>query len=171
MRPAAQRQSLDDAWVYGLMRQESRFVTNAKSSAGASGLMQLMPATAKWVANKIGLKDYHHGRVNDTETNLLLGTTYMRMVMESLDNHPVLASAAYNAGPGRARKWRADRPLEGAVYAETIPFTETRDYVKKVMSNAVYYSALFEGQPQSIKTRLGTIAARSGGDVKVEELP
>ncbi len=171
VRPAAQRQSLDDAWVYGLMRQESRFVTNAKSSAGASGLMQLMPATAKWVANKIGLKDYHHGRVNDTETNLLLGTTYMRMVMESLDNHPVLASAAYNAGPGRARKWRADRPLEGAVYAETIPFTETRDYVKKVMSNAVYYSALFEGQPQSIKTRLGTIAARSGGDVKVEELP
>ena len=171
VRPAAQRQSLDDAWVYGLMRQESRFVTNAKSSAGASGLMQLMPATAKWVANKIGLKDYHQGRVNDTETNLLLGTTYMRMVMESLDNHPVLASAAYNAGPGRARKWRAERPLEGAIYAETIPFTETRDYVKKVMSNAVYYSALFEGQPQSIKNRLGTIAPRAGGDVKVEELP
>jgi Soluble lytic murein transglycosylase and related regulatory proteins (some contain LysM/invasin domains) len=86
--------------------------------------MQLMPATAKWVAKKIGLRDYHHGRVNDTETNLLLGTSYMRMVMESLDNHPVLASAAYNAGPGRARRWRAERPLEGAVYAETIPFTK-----------------------------------------------
>ena len=171
VRPAARRQSLDDAWVYGLMRQESRFVTNAKSSAGASGLMQLMPATAKWVANKIGLRDYHHGRVNDTETNLLLGTSYMRMVMESLDNHPVLASAAYNAGPGRARRWRAERPLEGAIYAETIPFTETRDYVKKVMSNAVYYSALFEGQPQSIKTRLGTVAPRVNGDAKAEELP
>ena len=171
VRPAARRQSLDDAWVYGLMRQESRFVTNAKSSAGASGLMQLMPATAKWVANKIGLRDYHHGRVNDTETNLLLGTSYMRMVMESLDNHPVLASAAYNAGPGRARKWRAERPLEGAIYAETIPFTETRDYVKKVMSNAVYYSALFEGQPQSLKNRLGTIAPRVNGEVKAEELP
>ena len=142
VRPAAKSQSLDDAWVYGLMRQESRFVTNAKSSAGASGLMQLMPATAKWVARKIGLKDFHQGQVNDTETNLLLGTTYMRMVMESLDNHPVLASAAYNAGTGRARKWRADRPLEGAIYAETIPFNETRDYVKKVMSNSVYYSCL-----------------------------
>ncbi|MBL0167673.1 MAG: lytic transglycosylase domain-containing protein [Propionivibrio sp.] len=171
VRPAAKSQSLDDAWVYGLMRQESRFVTNAKSSAGASGLMQLMPATAKWVARKIGLKDFHQGQVNDTDTNLLLGTTYMRLVMESLDNHPVLASAAYNAGPGRARKWRADRPLEGAIYAETIPFNETRDYVKKVMSNSVYYSALFDGKPQSIKSRLGVIGPRSSVDPKAEELP
>jgi soluble lytic murein transglycosylase len=171
VRPAAKNQSLDDAWVYGLMRQESRFITNAKSTVGASGLMQLMPATAKWVANKIGLKGFHQGQVNDTETNVLLGTTYMRLVMESLDNHPVLASAAYNAGPGRAKKWRADRPLEGAVYAETIPFNETRDYVKKVMSNSVYYSALFDGKPQSLKSRLGIIGPRTTLDPKGEELP
>ncbi|MFZ4535192.1 transglycosylase SLT domain-containing protein [Propionivibrio sp.] len=171
VRPAARSQSLDDAWVYGLMRQESRFVTNAKSTVGASGLMQLMPATAKWVANKIGLKGFHQGQVNDTDINVLLGTTYMRLVMESLDNHPVLASAAYNAGPGRARKWRGDRPLEGAVYAETIPFNETRDYVKKVMSNSVYYSALFDGKPQSIKSRLGVIGPRATVDPKGEELP
>ena len=170
IRPAARTQMLDDAWVYGLMRQESRFVTSARSSVGASGLMQLMPATARWVANKIGLKNFRPSEVNDTATNVLLGTSYMRMVMESLDNHPVLASAAYNAGPGRARKWQADRPLEGAVYAETIPFNETRDYVKKVMSNSVYYSALFNGQPQSIKNRLGTIGPR-GSDAKAEELP
>ena len=169
VRPAAQNQSLDDAWVYGLMRQESRFITNAKSNVGASGLMQLMPATAKWVAKKIGLRDFSHGRVNDTETNVLLGTSYMRMVMESLDNSPVLASAGYNAGPGRARKWMAERPLEGAVYAETIPFNETRDYVKKVMSNAVYYSALFYGQPQSLKERLGIIGPRA--TPKAEDLP
>ena len=171
VRPVAREQSLDDAWVYGLMRQESRFITNAKSNVGASGLMQLMPATAKWVANKIGLKDFHQGKVNDTDVNVLLGTSYMRMVLESLDNHPVLASAAYNAGPGRARKWRADRPLEGAIYAESIPFTETRDYVKKVMSNAVYYSALFNGKPQSLKSRLGTIGPNSKADPKAEELP
>lgn len=171
IRLVAKNQSLDDAWVYGLMRQESRFVSNAKSTVGASGLMQLMPATAKWVAKKIGLKDYKHSNVNDTETNLLLGTTYMRLVLESLDNHPVLASAAYNAGPGRARRWRADRPLEGAIYAETIPFSETRDYVKKVMSNSVYYSALFGGKPQSLKARLGMIAPRSGNQLKGEELP
>ncbi|MBL8374456.1 lytic transglycosylase domain-containing protein [Accumulibacter sp.] len=171
VRPAAQNQALDDAWVYGLMRQESRFITSAKSPVGASGLMQLMPATAKWVANKIGLKDFHQGRVNDTETNLLLGTTYMRLVLESLDNHPVLASAAYNAGPGRARRWRADRPLEGAVYAETIPFNETRDYVKKVMNNSLYYAALFDGKPQTLKSRLGVIAPRTGGEAKGEDLP
>ncbi len=171
VRPAAQNQSLDDAWVYGLMRQESRFITNAKSHVGASGLMQLMPATAKWVAKKIGLRDYSHSRVNDTEINVLLGTSYMRLVMENLDNHPVLASAAYNAGPGRAKKWRAAIPLEGAIYAETIPFSETRDYVKKVMSNAVYYTALFTGKPDSLKTRLGTIGARTSDAMKDADLP
>ena len=171
VRAAARNQTLDDAWVYGLMRQESRFVTNAKSSAGASGLMQLMPATARWVAKKIGLSDYHPGRVNDTETNLLLGTSYMRLVMENLDNHPLLASAAYNAGPGRAKRWRAERPLEGAIYAETIPFSETRDYVKKVMSNAVYYSTLFNGKPDSLKARLGTVEPPSVEPMKDVDLP
>ena len=161
VRAAAQNQMLDDAWVYGLMRQESRFVTDARSTAGASGLMQLMPATARWVAKKIGLTDYRHDMVNDTETNLLLGTSYMRMVLEDLDKHPVLASAAYNAGPGRARRWRAEQPLEGAIYAESIPFSETRDYVKKVMSNTVYYAVLFGSAPKTLKDRLGIIGPRA----------
>ncbi len=162
--------ALDDGWVYGLMRQESRFVMDARSSVGAKGLMQLMPATARWVARKIGLSDYHPSRVTEMDTNVTLGTHYLKMVLESLDNQPVLASAAYNAGPGRARKWRADRPLEGAIYAETIPFNETRDYVKKVMSNAVYYATLFEDKPQSLKARLGVVRAR-GGDTDGTALP
>jgi soluble lytic murein transglycosylase len=153
------------------MRQESRFVMNAKSSVGAKGLMQLMPATAKWVAQKIHLSGFHPARVTEMDTNVTLGTHYMKMVLDSLDNHPVLASAAYNAGPGRARKWRAERPLEGAIYAETIPFAETRDYVKKVMSNAVYYNTLFEGKPQSLKATLGVIGARGQGENGVEQLP
>ena len=161
VRPAAQGQMLDDAWVYGLMRQESRFVTDARSSAGASGLMQLMPATARWVAKKIGLTDYSPDMVTDTDTNLLLGTSYMRMVLEDLDNHPVLASAAYNAGPRRARRWRAAAPLEGAIYAETIPFSETRDYVKKVMSNTAYYALLFGQSAQTLTQRLGTVGPRT----------
>jgi len=126
---------------------------------------------ARWVAKKIGLTNFQQSQVNDLQTNVLLGTSYMRLVLESLDNHPVLASAAYNAGPGRAQRWRADRPLEGAVYAETIPFSETRDYVKKVMSNSVYYSSLFNGAPQSLKTRLGVVGARGAGPAKGEELP
>lgn len=171
IRPAARQQALDDAWVYGLMRQESRFIGNARSSVGASGLMQLMPATAKWVARKIGLRDYNPSQVNDTDTNVLLGTSYMRMVMDDLDQHPVLASAAYNAGPGRARRWRAERPLEGAIYAETIPFSETRDYVKKVMSNAVYYSIYFNNRPDSLKNRLGTVAPAVPGGTRAADLP
>lgn len=173
VEPKARQLQLDHAWVYGLMRQESRFITNAKSVVGARGLMQLMPKTARWVAKKIGMHDFHPGRTNDTEVNVTLGTHYLKMVLDELDSHPVLASAAYNAGPGRARKWRdAARPLEGAIYAETIPFNETRDYVKKVMSNAVYYSALFDGQPQSLKRRLGFIAPKNGNDTpKIEDLP
>ena len=171
VRPKADELALNNGWVYGLMRQESRFIMNAKSSVGAKGLMQLMPATAKWVAKKINLSNFHPARVTEMDTNVTLGTNYMKMVLESLDNHPVLASAAYNAGPGRARKWRAERPLEGAIYAETIPFSETRDYVKKVMSNAVYYNTLFEGKPQSLKGVLGVVRARGQGETGVEQLP
>ena len=81
----------------------------------------------------------------------------------------MLASAAYNAGPGRARQWRGDKPMEGAIYAETIPFNETRDYVKKVMSNATYYASSFGQQLKSLKERLGTIVPRSPGEPPLEE--
>lgn len=172
VEPQARQMEMDSGWVYALMRQESRFVMNAHSGAGAKGLMQLMPKTAQWVAKKIKFRDYHQTRIAELETNLKLGTNYLRLVLASLDNHPVLASAAYNAGPGRARRWRAEVPLEGAIYAETIPFNETRDYVKKVMSNAVYYSALFEDKPQSLKSRLGTIGARGKAGAQIDlDLP
>jgi len=158
---------LDEAWVYGLMRQESRFVTRAKSNVGAAGLMQVMPATARWIAKKLHMVDYRKDLIHQLDVNLKLGTFYMKNVLDSLDESPVLASAAYNAGPGRARHWRADRALEGAIYAETIPFDETRDYVKKVMSNTVFYSKLFGQQPQTLKQRLGTIAAKSPENMKL----
>ena len=160
MKDYVRQQGLDEAWVYGLIRQESRFIASAKSSAGATGLMQLMPATARWVAKKIGLKDYRWMRAGEVQTNINLGTWYLRHVLDTLDNHPVLASAAYNAGPSRARGWRADAPMEAAVYAETIPFNETRDYVKKVMSNAGYYSQQFGHTLLSLKDRIGVIFPR-----------
>ena len=153
---------LDMDWVYGLIRQESRFVQVARSSVGAAGLMQLMPSTASYVAKRIGMTDFRGDGVADIETNLTLGTSYLRMVLDDLDDLPVLATAGYNAGPGRPRAWRATltRPVEGAIFAETIPFNETRDYVKKVMSNAVYYAVLITGAPQSLKTRMGFVAPR-----------
>jgi len=165
----ARSAGLEPTWVYGLIRQESRFIEDIRSSAGASGLMQLMPATARWVARKAGMNDYSADRVTEVDVNLRLGTTYLRMVLDDLDGHPALATAAYNAGPGRPRAWRAALPraVEGAIFAETIPFNETRDYVKKVMSNAVYYAALFEDRAQSLKARLGTVAPKAAGSTSL----
>jgi soluble lytic murein transglycosylase-like protein len=152
---------LDEAWVYGLMRQESRFATGAKSETGASGLMQIMPSTARWVAKKLGLKSYRNALIHQLDTNLRIGTYYMKSVLSRSENNPVLASAAYNAGPTRALQWRGDKPLEGAIYAETIPYEETRDYVEKVMSNTVYYADQFGDPPRSIKQRLGIVPAKA----------
>ncbi|WP_133661261.1 lytic transglycosylase domain-containing protein [Paraburkholderia sp. BL10I2N1] len=156
----AQATGLDVEWAYGLIRQESRFIMNARSEVGASGLMQLMPGTAQLVAKKIGLGPISRAQMNDINTNILLGTNYLSMIYNQFDGSAVLATAGYNAGPGRPRAWRQGlaHPVEGAIFAETIPFQETRDYVKNVLSNTVYYAALFEGRPQSLKARLGYIA-------------
>jgi len=156
IEPRARANHLDVNWVYGVMRQESRFIIPARSPVGAQGLMQVMPKTGKWVAKQLGM-DYHPGLLRDPETNVEIGTGYMRILLDELEGDYVLAAAGYNAGPGRARRWRAGQPLEGAIYAETIPFEETRDYVKHVMTNTVIYAALQEGKPQSLKARLGTI--------------
>lgn len=161
LQPHIRENGLEEAWVYGLMRQESRFASSAKSVVGASGLMQVMPSTAKWIARQLGLKDYRRALLHDIDTNLKLGTYYMKTVLSWFDGNPVLASAAYNAGPGRARKWRGETPLEGAIYAETIPFDETRDYVKKVMSNTVHYARQFDAPPLPLKQRLGVIAPKT----------
>lgn len=160
LRAAARQLDLDEAWVNGLIRQESRFIAQAKSRVGASGLMQLMPATAKWVAGKIGLRDWQWSQVTEVETNISLGTYYLRHVLDTLDGSPVLASAAYNAGPGRARAWRAGERMEAAIYAESIPFNETRDYVKRVMANSSYYAHNFSQQAQSLRARIGVIEPR-----------
>ena len=168
MRDVLKQQELDEAWVYGLIRQESRFVSDARSSAGAMGLMQLMPGTAKWVAKKLGMQKYHKTLVTEVNTNLMLGTYYLKHVLTLFDNQSLMASAAYNAGPGRARQWRDEKPLEGAIYAETIPFNETRDYVKKVMSNSMYYASTFGHQTRTLRQRLGIVAPKSNG-VSVSE--
>jgi soluble lytic murein transglycosylase len=160
----AKAQGLEESWVLGLVRQESRFIASARSGVGASGLMQIMPATAKWIAKRIGMKDFRPEGVADPGTNIVLGTSYLRYVLDELDGSPVLAAAAYNAGPGRARRWKGPQPLEGAIYTETIPFNETRDYVKKVMSNTVYYAALYGGEARSLKARLGVIPAHRFGE-------
>lgn len=153
----ARANSLDLAWVYGLVRQESRFLSVARSGVGAQGLMQVMPSTGRWIAKKSGIDNFSPASLTRIDTNVQVGTAYLGHVLSSLDNLPVLASAAYNAGPGRARRWRDSKTLEGAVYAETIPITETREYVKKVMANSVIYATLFDDRSALLERRLGQI--------------
>ena len=105
---------------------------DARSGVGASGLMQLMPATARWTAKKIGLP-YSPSMITDRDTNLRLGNAYLKLVLDDVGGSQAMAAAAYNAGPGRPRKWREGPVLEPAIWAENIPFPETRDYVKKVL--------------------------------------
>ncbi|MEO7494264.1 MAG: transglycosylase SLT domain-containing protein, partial [Massilia sp.] len=170
LQPTVQNLGLDRAWVYGLIRQESRFITDARSGVGASGLMQVMPSTGQYVARKIGLTDFVHSMLSDLRTNILLGANYLNMVLTSVDGSQTLATAAYNAGPGRTRVWRGTLtgPMEGAIFAESIPYSETRTYVKNVLANATNYAALFEAKPQSLKARLGTVGP---GGSRQAELP
>jgi soluble lytic murein transglycosylase len=152
---------LDPAYVYGLIRQESRFIMDAKSVVGAAGLMQVMPATAKWTAKKIGMTNFQPHQITDQEINVTIGTGYLKLVLDDFDGSMPLAAAAYNAGPSRSRNWRKGPVLEAAIWAENIPFNETRDYVKKVLSNTTNYAAIITGQPQSLKARLGTVGPRN----------
>ena len=148
---------LEPAYVYGLIRQESRFIMDARSGVGASGLMQVMPATAKWTAKKLGMSDFQAHQITDRDTNIAIGTGYLKLLLDSFGGSMPMAAAAYNAGPGRPRNWRNGPVLEAAIWAENIPFNETRDYVKKVLSNTTNYAALISGQPQSLKARLGAV--------------
>lgn len=157
----AQALGLPPAYVYGLIRQESRFVTDARSGAGAQGLMQVMPATARWTARHLGLTSFRDRQITDRDTNLLLGMSYLRRVLDEMDGSLPMAAAAYNAGPGRPREWRQGPVLPAAIWIENIPFEETRHYVQQVLSNTTVYAALLSDEPQSLRERLGTVAPRT----------
>ncbi|AOA59391.1 lytic transglycosylase domain-containing protein [Acinetobacter larvae] len=151
---------IDPAWAYGLMRQESRFVTAARSHVGAGGLMQIMPNTAKQVARQMG-ESYNPAALTDSNTNIRYGTYYLSMIQNQLSANPVLATAGYNAGPNRAKRWQPDtQSLAADQYVEAIPLAETRDYVKNVMSNAVHYGILLQQGPQVIESRMPNIPVR-----------
>ena len=168
----AQGIGLDPAYVYGLIRQESRFIMDARSHVGASGLMQVMPATARWTAKRIGLTDFRAEQITDRDTNIAIGTAYLKLALDDFAGSMPMAAAAYNAGPGRPRSWRNGPVLDAAIWAENVPFAETRDYVKKVLANTTNYAAMLTGQPQSLKGRLGTIGPRDAAAPEVnKDLP
>ncbi len=168
----AQSINLDPAYVYGLIRQESRFIMDARSGVGASGLMQVMPATARETARRIGMTGFTADQITDLGTNIAIGTGYLKMVLDDVGGSMPMAAAAYNAGPGRPRTWRGQSgspTVDAAIWAESVPFAETRDYVKKVLSNTTNYAAILSGQPQSLKARMGSVGPRDASQPETDK--
>jgi soluble lytic murein transglycosylase len=167
---AAQAVGLEPAFVFGLIRQETRFMAQLRSHVGAAGLMQIMPSTAKWAAKKSGIP-YAGDQITDPQTNLRLGTFYLKLVLDSFGSSEPMAAAAYNAGPARSRRWRGTLMLDPAVWTENVPFYETRDYVKRVMTNAAVYAALQSGQPPTLRPRLGPQIGPRDAEQPTQDIP
>lgn len=155
---ASVENKIDPAWIFGVMRRESAYIRDIKSGAGAIGLMQLMPDTAQYVAKLQG-DDSWRGDLTDAETNIDFGAFYLRHVMEKFDDHQVLATASYNAGPHRISQWLEDRVLDADIWIDTIPFTETRRYVRAVLAYATIYEYHLTGKPSRISSKFRPVPA------------
>lgn len=157
----SERNQLDPAWLYGVMRQESSFRHDAASPAGALGLMQLMPATARTVALELQRNPPSASELLQADLNIAYAAYYLRQTLARFQGQLLLATAAYNAGPNKVMEWLPDAgPLEADIWAETIPYQETRTYVQRVMEYTTFYGQQL-GPGHKISIRLGQIPARS----------
>ena len=147
--------ALDRAWVYAVARQESAFMPDARSAKGALGLMQIMPATGKDIAKKLDATKFKTRDLLDSDTNLRFGSWYLRDLMNRMQGHRVLAIASYNAGPHRARRWLPDGgALDADIWVETVPFRETRSYLRRVLAYTVIYEMLLGDPSTRLSVRL-----------------
>ncbi|HEY4127059.1 MAG TPA: transglycosylase SLT domain-containing protein [Gammaproteobacteria bacterium] len=160
LAPAAKRLALDLSWIYGLIRQESVFKPNAVSNVGALGLMQLMPDTGRKVSARIGLTLDSPRQLLDPDTNLTVGSNYLSSLLQHFSGSEPLATAAYNAGEQRVNDWRPDTgALAADVWIDTIPYTETRNYVHRVMAHTVMFDWRLNGTPERLSDRIGEVTA------------
>ena len=151
---------IEPTWAYGVARSESLFMRDVRSSAGAIGLMQLMPGTGKDVARDIQLRWSGIATLTDPAKNIRLGTSYLGQMAERFGGNHVLATAAYNAGPHRVDEWLPAHGAEDArAWIENIPFNETRNYVKKVMAAKAIFHWRMTGDVWRISEELGRVVA------------
>jgi soluble lytic murein transglycosylase len=154
----AAEQGLDPGWIYGVVRQESAFVVDARSPVGALGLMQLMPATGRFAGRKYNIAVRSNQALLDIQNNLKLGASYLKEVLTRNRGNQTLATAAYNAGPNRVNSWLPATPLDAEIWVETIPFNETRDYVKNVLAYTAVYEHRLGQRPVRLQARMPVIA-------------
>jgi soluble lytic murein transglycosylase len=177
LRPTLKKLQLDPAWVFGVVRAESLFAPGAISRAGALGLMQLMPATGRQVAKRLGIDISDKDDLLDPATNLTLGSHYLDKMSERFDGNEVLATAAYNAGPYRVQDWLpSSANMSTDVWVDTIPYGETRHYVRRVLAYAVIFDWRMDNEDVSdverLSRRLGAIepANAAGAPVAMRDM-
>lgn len=157
----AKRFSLTPEYVYGVMRQESAMNSIARSHAGARGLMQLMPATAKEVAGQLKMKSPNRTALMQPKVNVQLGSKYLRSMLDRYDNQQVLATASYNAGPHRVKRWLPpSEKMSADVWVDTIPYDETRKYVRRVMAYSTVYEWKMAQKTTRLQTRMPPVPAK-----------
>src|SRR5690606_35950180 len=152
---------IDPGWIYGLVRQESGFVVDARSPSGALGLMQLLPSTGRQLLRRLKLDGPVRDALLDVEYNVRIGVSYLKQVLERYGGHQVLATAAYNAGPNRVASWIPPTPLAADVWIETVPYDETRGYIKNVLAFAAVYEHRLGSEPTRLETRMPLVEPRS----------
>ncbi len=153
---------VNPAWVYGIMRRESVFNKKAVSSARAVGLMQLLPSTARYVGKKLGLTKVRKNDLLTPKLNVKLGSAYLSGMLKDFNGSYVKATAGYNAGPSRSVKWTPEKTMDADRWVESIPFTETRKYVRAVMAyTTIYDHKLTKGNGRRLSDRLLPVKARS----------
>jgi soluble lytic murein transglycosylase len=158
---AAQENRLDPALVMGVMRRESAYIADVQSGAGAIGLMQLMPRTAKFVADLKGLDNWR-GDLTDADTNIGFGSFYLRHVLDKFNNHIAMATAGYNAGPHRVTSWLPEQAMDADRWIDTIPYTETRRYVRAVLAYTAIYEWHLTKKPRRLSQKLHPIEPTGG---------
>lgn len=157
----ARSTGVDAGWIYGVMRQESAFVADAKSVAGALGLMQLMPRTGRATARRMRLNIRSRSAIMNVDNNLRLGAFYLKTVLRRHDGNQIVATAAYNAGSHRVNRWLPQqKKLSADIWVETIPFNETRNYVKNVMGFTAIYEHRLELATTPLSDRMAAVTPR-----------
>jgi len=140
----ALQNQVDPFLTAAVIKAESKFVSNAKSIKGAVGLMQMMPETARWVAEQSDYKGFYDGQLYDPEVSICFGTWYLASLKNEFNNNEVLVLAAYNGGRGNVKQWMKQYGWSDDFYQiEEIPFKETRDYVRKVLEARLRYQMLY----------------------------
>lgn len=158
----ARDKDLDPAWMYAIVRQESAFIADARSPAGALGLMQIMPGTGRKIGRSLERPLKNREQLLDADISLEFGSTYLRTLLDQLNGHPVLAAAAYNAGPHRVERWRpAEQNVSADLWIENIPYRETREYVRRVIAYTTIYERRLGRKSVRVSERLMPIPSRA----------